>query len=301
MRRALVFVGLLLAFLVLTFPHRLLVERLLKDRFTELAVDVAVGEVSPAWPPGYRINDLVVRRGPYALDVTRLRLDLFWGGGLRFDADACGGELHGNLDEAASGGPSRRDGGKNRDDGKRLDIVFSDVDPLECVELEGLEVGGRFGGELRLDGLGLGAPGAALGTLARAGTLEVEGRAGTISGTLSALPAPGGDGVTRTIPIGTWEFTRAALEASIVGTDVVFGGTDAEAEGVAWEVTRARLSPAGEDRVRVNGEFRVRRNDESTRSKAIVGLLPKATEGDDGWRRYRVSGTLDAPRLIGLK
>jgi len=70
---------------------------------------------------------------------------------------------------------------------------------------------------------------------------------------------------------------------------------------VHWEITAARLSPASGGRTRIALSFRARSADETPRAKAVLGMLPRATEAADGWRRYRVTGTLDAPKLVGLK
>ncbi len=51
MKRALPFTLLFLAFLVWTFPHRLLVESLLKNRLHELDVTVTTGSAGLTWPP----------------------------------------------------------------------------------------------------------------------------------------------------------------------------------------------------------------------------------------------------------
>jgi hypothetical protein len=75
----------------------------------------------------------------------------------------------------------------------------------------------------------------------------------------------------------------------------------ARAEGVEWQVSKARVGPRTAGSARVSVDVRARRIDESPRSKAVLGLLPRAAEDAEGWRRYRVSGTLSAPKLIGLK
>jgi hypothetical protein len=102
-------------------------------------------------------------------------------------------------------------------------------------------------------------------------------------------------------PIGSWEFARVELSAHIDGGDVGVDAATAEAEGLRWEVSTARLSAGPGARIRVNAEMRARRLDDSPRAKAVLGLLPRATESPDGWRRYRISGTIDAPKIVGLK
>jgi hypothetical protein len=102
-------------------------------------------------------------------------------------------------------------------------------------------------------------------------------------------------------PIGSWEFTRASLRAHVEGAEVVIDDGSAEAEGLHWELSGGRLAPGLASRTRINVDLRARKVDDSPRAKAVLGLLPRAGEDANGWRRYRISGTLDAPRIVGLK
>src|SRR6185503_17616942 len=148
-------------------------------------------------------------------------------------------------------------------------------------------------------GLGAGIPQSVLGRAARAGTLEIEGVKGVLAGALpqaaGAQPAPPPQ------PIGSWEFARASLRAHVEGGEVVIDDASAEAEGLHWELAGGRLTPGTAARTRINVDLRARKVDDSPRAKAVLGLLPRAGEDANGWRRYRISGTLDAPRIVGLK
>jgi hypothetical protein len=149
-RKTLPFVLLFIVFLVWTFPHGLLVERILKSRLSELSIAVSTGDVALTWPPGYRIEHLSLSNDTYGVDIDSLHMDLYLGGGVSFDADACGGSVRGKLESEPKEAEIRaRDG-----DGKRLEFIFDEVDPDSCLRLGSIAVDGTFGGELRLVGLG---------------------------------------------------------------------------------------------------------------------------------------------------
>jgi len=119
-----------------------------------------------------------------------------------------------------------------------------------------------------------------------------------------ALPQPqtaGTQPATPVQPIGSWEFARASLRAHVEGPEVVIDDASAEAEGLHWELSAGRLTPGAASRTRINVDLRARKVDDSPRAKAVLGLLPRAGEDTNGWRRYRITGTLDAPRIVGLK
>ncbi len=299
MKRILAFSVLLVVFLVWTFPHRSVVERMLKSQLAEIAVDLRLGEVALAWPPGYRVHDLVATHDPYGLTIDSLHFDLLGRSTFHFEADACGGLVRGTLDRVAADA-AEKDSAKTS--GKRLEFIFTDADPARCLRLADLRVTGNFGGELRLDGVGKGDSGSTLGSVARSGSLVIEGRSGTISGNLPSIDnSPTGKKVRAGAPIGEWTFTRAALTARLANGDVIFENAQAQVEGLAWELTKGRVQLAPGSQVRVNGDLRVRSVDDTPRSKGILGMLPKAGEDEDGWRHYRLAGSLDAPRIVGLK
>lgn len=289
MKRALPFTLLFLAFLVWTFPHGLLIESLLKNRLHELDVRVTTGSAGLTWPPGYKVEELRISRIPYGLDIESVHIDLYFGGGLAFDADACGGTVRGRLKaEPRDRTVIARDG-----PGKRLEFLFNSVDPAACLELGTIDVAGKFDGELRLVGLGVGR--GAAGPIAENGRMILEARDGRVSGSF-----PHRD-TSESVPIGEWQFQRLRAEVKLVRGDLIIERANARAEGVEWEVTGGRVGPATRETARVNVELRARPADESARAKAMLGLLPKAGADPQGWRRYRLTGTLAAPRFIGLK
>lgn len=290
MRRAAIFAVLAVLFLVWTFPHRRVVERLVTKRLAPLEIAVEFDDVSPSWwPLGYYVEGVSVSRPPYSLRLSSLYVSIHWSGFMQFDAYGCGGTLRGSLRREGRGDDERPAGTRT------LDVVFDEVDPSECLDLNGLTISGTFGGELVLADIGGGANKSPLGRAAVNGHLSLEGRNGRFFGT---LPPASQDTVGR--PIGDWTFESAALEARLRKGQVLVETASARAEKVEWLVTKARITPSSGPSPQITADLRTRPSKDSTRAKAIIGLMPKATERD-GWRSYRISGTLGAPRIIGLQ
>jgi len=279
MKRALIFAALALVFLVWTFPHRRVVEQVVSKRLAPLGVTVTFDDVSFSWwPLGYYIEGVTVSRPPYSLNLTSLYVSIHWSGYMLFDADGCGGTLRGSVRRERRGDQERPAGTRT------LEVVFDEVDPAKCLDLAGLTVAGTFGGELLV---------AALGRDDVGGRLSIEGRDGYLSGT---LPSNHGNGR----PIGEWNFKSADIEAKLRKRQVLIESAKARAEKVDWLVDKARIAPSSGPSPQIVAELKARPTDDSPRAKAIMGLLPKAGQ-HDGWRRYRVSGTLSDPHIIGLK
>ena len=289
MKRALGFGALFVAFLVWTFPHELVVRRLLTSRLTGSGVEVTLTAARPQlWPIGYRLDGVSVARDGLKAEIDTLRVGFGFTGGLRFDADACAGVLHGTVARGRNA-----DGGRSRN----LEMRFDDVDPSTCVELTGPAVDGKFSGVLMLEGLGKGSQSA---EIAKAGSLALDGREGSLSGYLpSARPAKSPGKHREPQPIGRWEFTSVHVDAKLADGRIVIEQGEAEAEGLAWETGDAKID-LSRATPRLDVQLRAKRLDDSARSKAILALLPKAVE-KDGWRRYRIVGTTSSIQLAGLK
>ncbi len=289
MRRVCIFAALALVFLAWTFPHRRVVEHLVSARLTPLGLTTTFDEVSFSWwPLGYYIEGVDILRAPYSLHLDSLYLSLHWSGFMQFDADGCGGSLRGSLRRERRGDEERPSGTRT------LELVFDQIDPARCLGLNGLTVSGTFGGELVLAALGRGDSNSPLGRAAASGHLSLEGHTGRFSGTLPSRPGSTGR------PIGEWSFQSATLEAQLRNGQVLLEDANALAERVEWRVTKARLAPSAGSSPLILADLNARPADGSPRAKAIIGLMPKAGERD-GWRHYRISGTLDAPQIIGLK
>lgn len=291
MKRAALFTVLFALFLLFTFPHELVVRRLLLAR---LPADVGVtfSNVSPSFRPlGYRLSAVEITRDPFRARLDSVRVGIGWLGTPRFQLLACGGEVNGSVVRGTA-----NDGGASRD----LVIELADIDPSLCLELGGPSIEGRFHGQVALAGLAAGNARDALGKAARSVSISVKGENGVLSGYLPAPRVTKPSGKRREPqPIGRWEFSRATIEAEIKADRVSVTRGEAEAEGVLWETDNASIVLAGQA-PRMQAELAAKRIDDSARSKAILGLLPKSSE-KDGRRRYRLSGPLSSVQVTGLK
>jgi type II secretion system protein N len=288
-KRAAVFAALLVVFLLWTFPHELVVRHLLASRLHGSGVEATVRNVRPQlWPLGYVLDELVLSRDGFRASIDSLRAGVGLTGGVRFSADACDGAFSGTL-------------GRRRDESGAtapvVDLRFDEVDPSTCLELVGPAIGGKFSGVLALEGIGKGTQ---TSRFARAGSLALEGREGSLSGYLpSARPAKASGKSREPQPIGRWEFTQIHVDARLDAGRIVITRAEAEAEGLQWETAAAKLD-LSRATPRIEVELRAKRLDDSGRSKAILALLPKAAE-KDGWRRYRIVGTTSSIQLAGIK
>jgi type II secretion system protein N len=291
MKRAALFTVLFALFLLFTFPHELVVRRLLLAR---LPADVGVtfSNVSPSLRPlGYRLSTVEITHDPFRARLDSVRVGIGWLGAPRLQLLACGGEVNGAIVRGTA-----NDGGASRD----LVIELTDIDPSLCLELGGPSIEGRFHGRIALAGLAVGNARDALGKAARSGSISLEGENGVLSGYLPAPRVTKPSGKRREPqPIGRWEFSRASIEAAIKGDRVSVTHGEAEAEGVLWETDSASIILTGQT-PRMQAELTAKRLDDSARSKAIIGLLPKAAE-KDGRRRYRLTGPLSSVQVTGLK
>jgi type II secretion system protein N len=289
MKRIGAFALLLAAFVVWNFPHRMIVERAISKRLAGTDVRISIDNVSWAWPVGYWLEGVDIGTDTYStnLDAIRVGLSIF-SQELDFEATGCGGTLEGSI---------TRD-----DEGRHLWVEFTGIDPSSCAKLDALIVGGSIDGRLDLRDLGAGRRTGVLGRTAARGTLQAHARDGTVSGHLPSRSPATQDGTPSGLPIGSWEFNDARLEAHVdENKDVVVDAFTARAEGVEWRVTSGSLFGGQAGRVGISVSMQARRLDDTSRSKAIIGLLPKAGENDEGWRRYRISGSLDSPKMIGLR
>jgi type II secretion system protein N len=291
MKRAALFFVLFSVFLFLTFPHELVVRRLLLSRMPP-DVGVTFSKVSPSLRPlGYRLLDVGLSHDPFRARLDSVSVGLGWLGALRFRVVACGGTVNGALVRGTAS-----DGARSRN----LEVQLSDIDPSQCVDLGGPSVEGRFHGRIVLVGVGSGNVREALGKLARSGSLSLEGENGVLSGYLPASRVVKPSGKRREPqPIGRWEFSRASIDAEIKADRIVVSRGEAEAEGLLWETAAASIIVAGQ-LPRVQAELTAKRVEDSARSKAIIGLLPKAAE-KDGRYRYRLTGPLSSVQITGLK
>jgi type II secretion system protein N len=289
MKRLAIFGVLLAVFLLWTFPHKAVVERMLAKQLSKSEIDVRVAGARPSlWPLGYRLRDVRFSRGEYAMAFDSIGIGMGLFGDLSVNAEACGGTMSGSDREA--------------DDVRIVQLDFFGIDPGSCLELGGIDVAGTFDGTFELSGLGRGKPNSVVGRVARAGLLQISGSDGTISGHLPAPPPAKSGGKPKTPqPIGEWQFARLALNAVANDGEITVQSGSAEAEGVEWVLSRGRIASSQNGAVTITAELKARRVDDSPRSKAVLGLLPRATEKDDGWRTYKINGPVSQPQILGLR
>jgi type II secretion system protein N len=272
MKRWALFALLLITFVLVGIPHRLLLETLLDEPLRRAGVELELGTVRPAWPPGYRASDVRISRNGY-----RLQLDSLWlgpgSGGLLVEVAACGGSARLALSRE---GPLRR-----------LRLGFGELDPSRCLDGAALVVEGKLTGEIDLSS---GLSSATSGH----GSIHVESNGGTVSG---HLPMAGTDG----LGIGNWSYDSARLNGRLENNDLEFFDSGAAVEGIDWQLGNARLWHDGRGNWKNKTDFRARRVGDSPRAKLLLAMLPRATESAEGWRSYRLSGNLSSPKLIGLK
>lgn len=290
MRRVALFLLLLAVFVALTFPHDLVVRRILDARLPQ-GVTASFANARPSLSPlGYRVQTVAVSSPPFRAAIDSLRVGFRLFGGIVVAIDACGGQIEGLLSRSADA-----EGRRTRD----LSLRFEGVDPSRCLEFGGPVLGGRFAGVIEAGAIGKGAGDSPASRLAKTGRFALKATDGTLSGYLPASGQARPSGKQREAqPIGQWEFSSLTLEGELGGGRVTVTRGQAEAEGVIWETKDAVVSLG--TRPRVDAEIRARRADESPRSKAILAVLPKAAERQ-GWRHYRVSGALSSVQVAGIK
>ncbi len=281
MKRAVFFIALLLIFAVWLFPHRLVIERLLIRPLGARGWNVEFTRARPAWPPGYVLSNVVLATDGFRLTVDRLQVGFLWNGMRKIDARLCHGHLTVDV--------------RKEDSGMVFHGVFKEIDPSTCVESSTVALAGTFDGAIDARGiLPARSPGGI--PVVSSGRLSVNAAEGQISGDL-----PGTAGRPE-LSIGNWTFHDLHLEGTFEPARITIRRTHAKAEGVEWRIDQLTFVPAEPiASSRISGGFRGRRLDESVRSKAMLGLLPRATEHRDGWRRYKISGTAARLRLVGLR
>ena len=233
-------------------------------------VELRVDSLRLALPAGIRATGVVVQTDGAGLDIDSLYVGITGA----FEADACGGRVGGRIGRES------------------VSIDLSGVDPSRCLRVGKLSVESRLDGSLSLDGIDLLRPGTGASTSAR---ISVTSAGGVFRGILPHAGTGGAD-----LPLGEWEFTDLVVRATLAGGELDVEEGHALTSGVEWQLLGARV-PAAEGKSGWRIDVRARQVDDAPRSRALIGLMPKATRDALGWRNYRITGSLAAPRVIGIE
>ncbi len=270
MKRLALFVALLTVFLLLTFPHQILIRRLVSKPLAASGIEVSMAKAGFALPLGYRVRALRAAKGPYGVTLGSVYMSL----SRRVSAKACGGSVEGRIGSFSA---------------PQLELELDGIDPSLCLELGGLDLAGDFAGTVEISG----RP----GTEGGSGSLNITANEVSVSG---KLPEAAGEAVPAGLDIGQWRLSDVALEAAFTGYRVEISSARALIEGLEYELaatlaepTRARAAPLG-------GQLRVRAATPTNRGKVLLGMLPKARERAGGWRAYRVGGTVAKPFISAM-
>ncbi len=264
MLRALLFVAAFVVALLLTAPLERWVLDAAREPLAATGAELSVRSVRLALPAGVRATGVSVAAGQNGLDVDSLYVGITrW-----FEAEACGGRLEGSFR------------------GGTLALEFHGIDPSRCLRVGRLELASSLDGALVLDGIDVARPTEAGPSGAR---LDVTSGGGTFGGILVGAGQGGAD-----LPLGEWEFEDLVLHATLEDGRLDVREGRAETSGVVWELLDVQLPSRGAIRV----GFRTRQLEDTPRSRALVGLMPRAAADAAGWRNYRVTGTLASPRVV---
>ena len=124
--------------------------------------------------------------------------------------------------------------------------------------------------------------------------IDVSSDGGIFRGVLPHAGSGGAD-----LPLGEWEFSELVLRATLSGGELSVEEGHTLTSGVRWELLGATL-PSSDARGGLKVDFRARQVEDNPRSRALIGLMPKTTVGADGWHNFRVVGSMNSPRVIGL-
>jgi type II secretion system protein N len=220
---------------------------------------------------------LGIRASALGIDFPRGGFDadsIYVGITRSFSADACGGSLRGRFA------------------GNTVSIDLDDVDPSRCLRIGKLEVEAAVDGNVRVDGVDVLA--GAVSPAATA-TVDIEAEKGLFRGVLEGGGPDGTD-----MPLGEWEFSELVLRGTWSNGDLAVEDGHAVTSGVEWQLLGGHIPSSG-DRGGLRIDLRARQVVEDPRSRALIGLLPKAARDADGWHNYRVTGSLQSPKFIGVQ
>lgn len=268
MRALLFFVAFLIG-IALTAPlERWLLPRIQRP-LAEAGADLRLDSLRFALPAGLRATGVGLDTAMGGVD-----LDSFYIGITRaFRADACGGTLRGRIA------------------GQSLVVDLSGVDPSRCLRIGKLALESTLEGSITIDGIDPWRPVPGPSTTAR---ILVTSAAGIFRGVLPHAGSGGAD-----LPLGEWEFSDLVLRATYAGGDLTVDEGHTLTNGVEWQIVGVSL-PRGGARGGLRIDFRGRQVEDDPRSRALLGLMPKSAADAEGWHNYRVTGSMNSPRVIAV-
>jgi len=240
-----------------------------REPLAAAGVDLRLGGLNFALPFGVRATGIGVDRRDNGIDIDSLYVGIT----RAFEADACGGQIHGQAF------------------GDSISLELSGVDPSRCLRVGKLALECSLDGKLRVDGIDVKTLAAPASARAR---IDLASDGGMFRGILSNAGRNGED-----VPLGEWEFTELALHATLADGHLDVEEGRALTSGVEWQLVGATL-PTGDSRGGLRVDFRARQVDDGPRSRALIGLMPKASPDGNGWRNYRVTGSVASPRVVAV-
>ncbi len=268
--RALLFLLVFALVLLASAPLERWVLPVIQPRLEAANLRVDLASLRLAAPAGLEARQLTLAGPEGDVRVDRLYVGLPH----NLQAEACEGRLDGSFGTDS------------------LAISFSGFNPSRCVRVGKLEVDAALDGEVALSGLAAALHDNLAGTSA---SVRLESTGGTFRGVLEHA-GPGG----QDLPLGEWDFRDVSLSAKLEGGRVRIERGTANTSGVQWELLALGIpTVANHGALRI--DFRARVAEDGPRARALLGLLPRSTEGAGGWHHYRVSGSLSALRLVGIE
>ncbi len=235
----------------------------------EAGADLRVGSLRFALPAGLRATAVGVETEDAGIDIDSLYVGIT----RAFDAEACGGHIRGHVGSSS------------------VTIDLSSVDPSRCLRVGKLTLQSTLDGSLSIDGIELLKPQVSREASAR---IDVTSSGGMFGGILAGAGQGGSD-----LPLGEWEFSDLVLHANFSAGELTVEEGHTLTSGVEWQLIGANLpATGGKGALRV--DFRARQVEDTPRSRALIGLMPRVAEDKGGWHNYRVTGSLASPRVVAV-
>jgi hypothetical protein len=267
--RALLFFAVFAIAVLMMAPLERWVLEAVRPPLDAVGAELRIGSLRFALPAGIRANAVAVDSDAAGLDIDSIYVGIT----RSVDADVCGGHVSGRVGRQS------------------LSFDLEDVDPSRCVRVGKLSLQSALTGRLSIDGIDLLEPRADAPVKAR---VDVESSEGMFGGILEHAGQGGAD-----LPLGEWEFSDLVLHATLDRGEVDVEEGHAMTSGVRWELLAAKL-PDRNERNGLRVDFRARQVEDTPRSRALLGLLPRGTADSNGWRNFRVTGSLSSPRVVAV-